>query len=286
PLTVLAFAIASSTAALFFGGGWRESVGATAIGVTIGTVALLGGGNRQVARLLPVVSGLLASTLAHALATQLQPMFPLLATLAGLILLIPGLGLTVAMSELAHNHLVSGTARLTGASITFLQLGFGAAIGWKISPGWFGEIPIAPPVPLATWMIWAVLPVTAFAFVILFRAHPRDYVAILLGSIAAYAGSRFGSERFGPEIGMAFGAWVLGCTSTILARRRRRPAAIALVPGLLLLVPGALGIRSLQALIRNDVPLGIETAFTMILIAVALVTGLFLANLTLRPRAL
>ena len=30
-------------------------------------------------------------------------------------MLIPGLSLTVAMNELAHRHLVSGTARLVGA---------------------------------------------------------------------------------------------------------------------------------------------------------------------------
>ena len=85
---------------------------------------------------------------------------------------------------------------------------------------------------------------------------------------------------------MAIGAWSLGCISTLLARVRRRPTAIALVPGLLLLVPGTLGIRSLQALMSKNVPLGVETGFTMVLIAISLVTGLFLANLTVRPRQL
>ena len=85
---------------------------------------------------------------------------------------------------------------------------------------------------------------------------------------------------------MAVGAWGLGCVSTLLARLRRRPAAVSLVPGLLLLVPGTLGIRSLQALVSKNVPVGVETAFTMALVATSLVVGLFLANLTLRPRAL
>ncbi len=282
--TLLAFAVASGSAALFFGGGWRESVSAAAIGLLIGGLTMVGGLSRRVARLLPTLSGFVAAMVAHGLATQFDPMFPFLSTLAGLILLIPGLSLTIAMSELAHHHLVSGTARLMGALITFLQLGFGTAVGWKLAPSLLGTIADRAPAPLPEWTPWATLPVAALSFVVLFRAHPRDYVAILLGSTAAYAGSRFGSQHLGPEVGKALGAWLLGCTSTVLAKVRRRPSATALVPGLLLLVPGTLGIRSLQALFSKDVPLGIETGFTMALIAISLVTGLFLANVTLRPR--
>ena len=83
---------------------------------------------------------------------------------------------------------------------------------------------------------------------------------------------------------MALGAWALGCVSTLLARASGGPAAVPLLPGLLLLVPGSLGLRSLQAFVGSDIPLGIESAFLMMILAISLVTGLFLANLTLRPR--
>ena len=284
--TVAAFGGTSASAAFFFGGGWREALTAGSIGLVIGAMAILGGSKRRVARLLPSASAFFAVIVAHFSATRLEPSLPLLSTLAGLIVLVPGLRLTIAMNELAHNHLVSGTARLTGASTTFLQLGFGAAIGWHVSPDWFGVVAEATPIAMPDWVTWLTMPVIALTFVVLFRAAPRDYFAILLGAIAAYAGARYGSEALGPEIGMALGAWGLGTVSTILARVRQRPTAIALVPGLLLLVPGALGIRTLQAMVAKDVTLGVETFFSMVMIAIALVTGLFLANLTIRPRAL
>lgn len=142
------------------------------------------------------------------------------------------------------------------------------------------------PMGLPVWAQWATLPLTAAAFVVLFRAHPRDYFRILIGAVVALAASRLASDALGPEAGMAIGAWALGCTSTLLARMSRRPAAVALIPGLLLLVPGSLGITSLQAFVGSDIPLGVESAFTMMILAVSLVTGLFLANLTLRPRPL
>ena len=286
-VTVLAFTLASGTAALFFEGGWRECVSAAGIGTVIGWISVLSGSHAGVARLLPAFSGFVAAIGAHLFSTQLDPMFAFLATLAGLIILIPGLTLTIAMSELAHKHLVSGTARLMGASITFLQLGFGAALGWKMTSLLWGDtMVLVEPASLPAWVQWATLPITAAAFVVLFRAHPRDYLRILIGAVVALATSRFASGALGPEAGMAIGAWALGCTSTLLARASHGTADVALIPGLLLLVPGSLGIRSLQAFVGSDIPLGVESAFTMMILAVSLVTGLFLANLTLRPRPL
>lgn len=285
-LTLFSFSVASATAALFFKGGWRESVGAAVVGGLIGILVVMAPLSRRFARLLPATAAFVAVVVSHLLAMAMPPMFTVLTTLAGLIVLIPGLTLTVAMNELAHYHVVSGTARLTGAAITFLQLGFGAAVGWKVSP-YLGELTlVTDPTPVATWIQAVNLPVITASFVVLFKAHPRDYPGILVGAVVAYSASSWGSYEFGPEVGMAFGAWALGCTSTLLARWLDRPSAVPLIPGLLLLVPGSLGLRSLQAFVSRDVPLGVETAFTMTLFAMALVTGLFLANLTLRPRPL
>jgi uncharacterized membrane protein YjjB (DUF3815 family) len=55
---------------------------------------------------------------------------------------------------------------------------------------------------------------------------------------------------------------------------------------MLLLVPGSVGFRSLHALLQHDVLSGIETGFAMALVAVSLVTGLFLANLVFPSRRL
>ena len=56
------------------------------------------------------------------------------------------------------------------------------------------------------------------------------------------------------------------------------------LPGLILLVPGSIGMRSLSALVGQDVISGIETGFLAIMIAVALATGLILASALVPPR--
>ena len=58
------------------------------------------------------------------------------------------------------------------------------------------------------------------------------------------------------------------------------------VPGLILLVPGSLGIRSLSALLERDVLSGVQTAFATTLVAIALATGILLANVLIPPRRL
>jgi len=65
---------------------------------------------------------------------------------------------------------------------------------------------------------------------------------------------------------------------------RDRPAQILHVPGVLLLVPGTIGFRSVSAMLERQVVSGIETAFTMIFIATALVAGLLVANVVVPRR--
>jgi uncharacterized membrane protein YjjB (DUF3815 family) len=59
---------------------------------------------------------------------------------------------------------------------------------------------------------------------------------------------------------------------------------IVLLPGLMMLVPGSIGFGRLAKFMEKDVVSGVTTAFSMILIAVALVTGLLIANVIAPPR--
>lgn len=285
-LSMLAQATASGAAAPLFGGGVPELLLSTAIGALIGGVALLTHVRPRLASVFPALAALLAAAVPIYL-SQWIAVFPFIPTLAALIVLIPGLSLTIAINELSHQHLVSGTARLTGALVTFLQIGLGVAVGSKLASGLLTSVPEpTPPAPLSNLWLLVALTLTAGALTVLFRARPRDLGPIWVAALAAYWSARFGSHWFGPEIGAALGAFLVGGLSNVLARGRRVPAAITLLPGLLLLVPGSVGFRSLHAMLQKDLLSGIETGFTMVLVAVSLVTGLFLANLVLPSRRL
>ncbi len=285
-VTALAYAVTSGAASVLFGGGWREALLSLGLGGLLGLLAVVAIDRPRLAALYPALASMLAVAIASAVAAVASPVASFIATLAGIIVLIPGLTLTIAMNELAHRHLVSGTARLTGALVTFLQIGLGGATGWAIVEAVFGRQAPALPLALPAGAFFLAAPLAAASFVVLFRARPADYGWILLGCTVGFLTARHAGDAFGPELGAALGAWVLGCLSNLLARWRGKPSSITLVPGLLMLVPGSFGFRSLQALVHNDVLAGVETGFSMALIAISLVTGLFLSNLTVAPRRL
>lgn len=284
--TVLAFGVVSAVVAMFFGGGVRELAVAGGLGLTMGLLAIAAGRSRRFALVLPAIAGIVCATGAQTAALALPPLYPSIPTLAGLIVLLPGLTLTIAVSELAHGHAVAGSARLVSALVTFLQIGFGLALGIAVVTRLLGTPqPVAPGgFPFA--MLAAALAVNALALAVLFQARLKDVPVVLAAAAVAFLGARFGTEHLGLELGTCFGAWLLGTFGAVVSRWRDLPSSIPILPGLLLLVPGSLGFRSLSALIAKDVVSGVEAGFTAAIIALALVTGLLLANLTVQPRKL
>ena len=85
-------------------------------------------------------------------------------------------------------------------------------------------------------------------------------------------------------VGTGMAALTVGVASNLYALVLDRPSQVTLVPGVLLLVPGSLGFRSVTSLLEREVITGVETAFQMALIATALVAGLLVANVAVPRR--
>jgi uncharacterized membrane protein YjjB (DUF3815 family) len=209
---------------------------------------------------------------------------PFVATMAGLIVLLPGFTLTVAMSELARGHLASGSTRLLQATVVFLVLGFGVLVGSRLGALLGSPVPAPAPVPPGAWTEAVALLAAPAALGLIFQAHPRHLPWILVGGWLAYASARAGAVAFGPEVGAVGGAFLLGLYANGLSRARDLPATVALVPSIMLLVPGSIGLRAVSLLAGRDALEGIEAAFTATLVAVALAVGLLLANAALPTR--
>jgi uncharacterized membrane protein YjjP (DUF1212 family) len=277
-LTTLGFGVVSGAATQFLGGGAREVAVAMVLGLGLGVFALLTAGRPRWSRVFEPVASFMVSAGALGLAHLLEPVSVLVATLGGLIVLLPGLTLTVAMSELATRNLASGTARLSGAFITFLAIAFGVALGNRVG-GWaFGELPAAVPAALPGWAPLVAVVAAGLGFVVVLRAERRDALWIVAIGSLGVVGGRAGAATLGVELGTFTGALAVGLASSAYERWTRRPAAVVLVPGILLLVPGSVGFRGLTSLMERQAVVGIETIFSMILTAVALVAGLLVAG--------
>lgn len=281
---VVAQMVASATASVFFGGGWREVLGAGLVGFVVGVILQAASTHRRLARLTDFVVGFAAAFLAGALACGLGSVSHSLVALASVIALVPGLTLTTAVAELATRHLAAGTARLMGALTIFIALGFGVAIGQRLSAALYGSAELVVPEPLPGAALWVALLAAPFALGVLFRARPADLLWILPAGVLGFGGARLGAAWLGPELGVCLGAFLVGLASNVWARCTDRPSAVLSVPGIMLLVPGSLGFRSVDSFMHRDAVGGVEAAFAMVLVAVGLVTGLLLANAAVSPR--
>ena len=168
---------------------------------------------------------------------------------------------------------------MAGALTTLLTIVFGVVMGYGFAD-WFLVLPPADvPQPLGMpWAIAAMLPV-ALSISVLFRSRKRDIPWVLLSTCLAFGTVRFAGMYLGPIAASWSTALLVGIVSNLFARLRHLPAAVMLMPGLLILVPGSLGFFGLSAIaIHDDLPNGIKIVFTMLLVAVSLVSGLLVSN--------
>jgi uncharacterized membrane protein YjjP (DUF1212 family) len=287
-LRVLAFGLASAMAAALFKGAWPEMLASGVVGLLVGGLALLAGRAVALGRLFEVLAATVASFAASAAASLVWGSLSVyVVTISGLIALVPGLTLTVAMTEVANRSLVSGTARITAALTSLVQLGLGVALGARLAAVvGLSTAGGAPPTAAASWVEPLAVVVAPLAFALLFRALPRDIWWIMLIAVLAYVGGRLGALYLGPELGACCGAFAAAAGSNLWARVLNRPSSITQVPAILLLVPGSTGFRSMLSLLEQDVVGGVNTAFSMMLVAAALVGGVLLANALLPSRRL
>jgi uncharacterized membrane protein YjjP (DUF1212 family) len=277
-VTILAFGVTSAAVSVFLRGGIWD------IGIS-GLLGLLVGSVGQIAaRVFEMVAALLATLTAATFAALFGASSVFVDVLAGLIVLVPGLTLTIALTELATRNLVSGTARLMAAALTFIQLGFGVGLALALSNAIFGKTaaPAINAVPF--WATCVALFFAGCALTVLFRASLRQLPWIVFATTMAFGGAELGRQWLGPELGAFVGAFLIGAVSNARARFFDRPASLTLVPGVLMLVPGSLGFRSVTAFLQHDVLSGIGTAFAMFLVAASLTSGLLFSNIAVRPR--
>lgn len=269
---------------VLFGGTWSDLVAAMIVGGLMGLMSIVKPTIGLVGQLFEAIVAVVASLATYLLAKLFPELNVGVIIISSLIIFMPGLFITIAIAEIATNNLVSGTARLVGGVMILLKLTFGVFIGSKIA-SWFkypaldlalGEIPF--------WVTYITLPATAFLSVINFKANRADWKYVTIAGIYGFLCSKLGAYYLGPELGMFFGGTCVGAMSNIFARVKDKPSSIFQWPGIILLVPGSVGYRGMTSLFERDVVTGLDTAFTMVTLAMALVVGVFFGNILVKPR--
>lgn len=280
---VVCFAVVAAAVARLLDGGHLDVLVSAALGIVTGVLGVLSGKVRNAAPVFEPTAALLVSAIATACADAFGTRV-YITTLAGLITLLPGLMLTTGLTELSTRHLASGTARLSGAVVTLLGIGFGVAFGSQLG-GTFLDVAATPwhNVAMPAWSWWVALAISPLCYTVLLEAEPRDALWIAGSGIAAFLVAREGTERLGEALGAFSGALAVSAVSNVLARITKRSPTLMTVPGILILVPGSIGFRSVLNLLDQEVTTGVATAFQMVLVGISLAAGLLVGNVLAPP---
>jgi uncharacterized membrane protein YjjP (DUF1212 family) len=285
PLAMIgAYALVSAASAIVLGGGGLDIPASGALGALVGALEVAATRVPTLGRLLPAIAAVSVSFLGSALAATGLDVRPSVLLLAAIIVLLPGLTVTTAIIELATAHLVAGTGRMMGGVVTFLQLGFGLALGQRIA-SLLPRLPRVHAAPdLPSWVTLTAPLAAALGLLVLLRGKPADRWWILFAVALATAGSSVGGWLMGAELGAFIAAFLVAGAANALARLRDRPAALVIVPGILFLVPGSVGFLGIRSMLDADVTTGVETFFRMFLVAMAIAAGVLVATAAVPPR--
>jgi uncharacterized membrane protein YjjP (DUF1212 family) len=135
-LQIVCWGLTGGGVAVMLSASWAGTAAASLTGALLGVLVTQAGDALREGGL-DAIAALLSTFLVFAL-NQINPGLDVFVVImSSLIVLIPGLGLTMAVTELSTDHLASGSARLSGALVTLLKLSLGVLIGTVIV-GWFG----------------------------------------------------------------------------------------------------------------------------------------------------
>ena len=285
-LDIPALALVAIGVAILLGGSWREISVAGCIGAFTGLISAISESNALVRRLFEVISAFSGTLIVALFSRIFGPTNIFIAIVAGIVVLLPGYSLTLALHELANQNLVAGVSRLGRVFSILLALGCGALLGFAvIGPSLLrtGDLH-GHPVEMRWWALASVI--MALGLSVDLDARVKDFVWVLAASFFALFTSHLLNLTPVHNVSSFIAAFICGIIANLGARYTRAPQALMLVPALLVLVPGSLSYESVLFAFQHNISSAFTFASNAIFAAIQLVAGLLLSQLLFPARAL
>lgn len=280
-----AFGLASAAFSMLMGTSWEDVVASCILGCCMYGLILWGEKVPRIQTALEPLAAIVAAFGASAISFIEPSINMALVVLSTIIVFIPGLALTVGLSELAARDLISGTVRVMDALMVLFKLYFGAFLGFALASVLLGNAEPTEAIMLPKWSGWLAVLVLSFSLMILFKIRLKDAPWGIAAGFLGHGVSIWASATFGNALGIFFAALVLGIYANLYARWRKAPAAIVLLQGIVVLVPGSKLYMGLNTAISGKEILHIEQIGSQsFLILMSLVAGLIFANIIADPR--
>ncbi|KAJ3368730.1 inositol polyphosphate 5-phosphatase [Allomyces arbusculus] len=211
---------------------------------------------------------------------------------------LPGLTLCTAMVELTTSHMILGTTRLMTGLVKALMLAFGLAAGYRVyisvlgdprAPGGQNSVIFSPcdakravsASPMWPAIAFFLMLVMAVAMTVQMRAAPRQFPIMILAALVAFwVGYVLNYVDISADMSSVINAFAVGLVANLYSRITGHPSIAPMLNGVVMLVPGSMGVRSTLALLDSDeFGAGAVFGFTFILIAFSLSLGILVSRI-------
>ncbi|KAG0036507.1 hypothetical protein BGZ82_004106 [Podila clonocystis] len=282
-LQVLAWMGSSACVApLAFNGSWIDTALAGLCGLIVGILGMVAAKFPIYGPLFEMTSSIVVGFIARALGDHVC--FSAVA-LAGVVVLLPGLVLTQAIMELASRNIVSGAVRMFYALMYAFFLGFGLSLGAELWVYLSGDNTVASASACAQginhFWYFLIYPAVSASINIVFNAHPRQWFGMTLVTAVGFVVTYF--LKGGPQVTSAIAAFAVGITGQLYGRLTGQLSYVPMLSGVLLLVPGSVGVKGILAIIGSDPAKGFTFVLAMINSSSAITLGVFCSALVWYP---
>ncbi|KAK9710680.1 pheromone-regulated protein prm10 [Basidiobolus ranarum] len=277
---IIVFGVSSALIApLAFQGGWNEAIVSGILGTIVGVLNYFSQKLFNYANVFEISAAVLTSMVATHLRHTICYQSVIMSSVS---MLLPGLGLTTSVMELASRNLISGVVRLVYALVMAFMLGFGLSFGSQVITPNVDDDKLATCDPVPEVWTFILLPVISIFYCINLQAHPRQWPMMIILSCTGFAISQYTSQIYSATASAAFSSFCLGLFGNLYSRITHAPGFSATLCGIMLLVPGGLGVRAVYEAF-GDNGNGTALAFEMIVIALSISVGLFISTLLVYP---
>ncbi|KAJ1972555.1 pheromone-regulated protein prm10 [Dimargaris xerosporica] len=283
-ITLANYCIVSFVAApLLFGGGWVDAAVSGALGLAVGGMSLIANRLIAYANVFEVTAAVFSGVMASVLS---QHVCYWGVVLSAMVNLLPGLSLTLSVTELASRNVISGSVRLFYALVVAFLIGFGLTFGTRLYTSSGHAIDNASYTcnPISKYYWFLFFPIISFNFNMYLKADLIDYIPMTLISAAGFTTNYFASQYFDANyFAPAIASFVIATLSNVYSKLFSQMAISSILAGILLLVPGSLGVKGSLSMLTSDNNQAYEFSLQMVIISLSVSVGLFVSSLLVYP---
>lgn len=281
-IVALGYSLCGAGFAVLLSAAWFDIILAAVLSLVVFAIILYAGRSQWLSNRVNFTAAFVTSILANLIAIIFTGSDPFTVALCAVIVLIPGLGLTLGVAELASKSIISGISRMVDGITITLVLVIGNALGaslvnalWTVS-----ALGTQPDYSLGIIFLSVILLMLGLSFI--FQVHWQDLRWVILAGIITYAGVLLG-QQFGDWQGSFLGALLLGFYTGLVSLKRHLPGSVVMLPGIMILVPGVAAYFGVDTLQTNSIFSALPAVWGVMVQIVAILGGLYVAA-SLMPR--